>query len=981
MFLDRGGEAGALIAAHDWSSTALGSIASWPPSLRTTVSLLLRSPLPMVMLWGNEGVMLYNDAYSIFAGRRHPQLLGCKVRDGWPEVADFNDHVMRVVLAGETLTYKDQELRLYRLGRSEQVFMDLNYSPVLDENGVPAGVICILADTTERVAADRRLQIERQRQRQMLQQMPGFAALLSGPEHRFDYVNDAYIQIAGQRAFVGRTVREVLPELDDQGFYELLDRVYSTGTAFSAHAVPIALDRLDGQRFIDFQYEPVRDDQDAVIGIFVGGYDVTDQVRGERRREALLKLDGRLRAIGGPTELAYASAELLGEALGGCRVGYGEMDAGAGTIAVGRTWSLPGLPDVSGVHDFMNYGTYLDELRAGRAVTVMDVDVDPRTADRASAFRAIGVRACLDVPVMEAGCAVAEVFVHSAMPRVWSDADVGLAREFAERTRATIARRTAEASLRNSEARYRTLFETIDQGFCVVEFIDGPAGALSDYVHREANPAYERHAGLSNIVGKTAHGVLTAQEADEWLALFRPVLVTGEPIRFERELVATRRHLDVECFRIEPPARRQLAILFQDVTARKNAELALRELNETLERRVGERTAELMQVEEALRQAQKMEAVGQLTGGIAHDFNNLLAGISGSLELLDRRLAEGRTYGLGRYIHAAQTSARRAAALTQRLLAFSRRQTLDPKPTNANRLIAGMEELIRRTVGPSIELEVVGAGGLWLTQIDPAQLESALLNLAINARDAMPAGGRITIETANTWFDARAAQSHELPPGQYLSICVTDTGTGMTREVMERAFDPFFTTKPLGQGTGLGLSMVHGFVRQSGGQVRIYTELGKGTTMCLYLPRFAGEITATEESGIAGGPVSGSGEVVLVIDDEPIVRMLIVEVLLEAGYSALEAEDGASGLKILQSAPRIDLLITDVGLPGGMNGRQVADAARVNHSNLKVLFVTGYAENAVVGNGHLDPGMAIITKPFVMAELSNKVREMIETIQ
>jgi signal transduction histidine kinase len=331
---------------------------------------------------------------------------------------------------------------------------------------------------------------------------------------------------------------------------------------------------------------------------------------------------------------------------------------------------------------------------------------------------------------------------------------------------------------------------------------------------------------------------------------------------------------------------------------------------------------ELAKAQEALRQSQKMEAVGQLTGGIAHDFNNLLAGISGSLELLERRLTEGRYGGIERYIVGAQSSARRAAALTQRLLAFSRRQTLDPKPTNANRLISGMEELIRRTVGPSVEVEVVGAGGLWTTKVDPSQLESALLNLCINARDAMPNGGHITIETANKWLDERAARERELPPGQYISLCVTDTGSGMAPDVIAHAFDPFFTTKPLGQGTGLGLSMIHGFVRQSGGQVRIYSELGQGTTMCLYLPRFVGEIDEADVPETLHDADLGRGETILVIDDEPTVRMLMVEVLEEAGYAAVEAGDGLTGLKILQSDARIDLLISDVGLPGGMNGRK-----------------------------------------------------------
>ena len=385
-----------------------------------------------------------------------------------------------------------------------------------------------------------------------------------------------------------------------------------------------------------------------------------------------------------------------------------------------------------------------------------------------------------------------------------------------------------------------------------------------------------------------------------------------------------------------------------------------------------------MATEEALRQSQKMEAVGQLTGGIAHDFNNLLTGITGSLELLGIRIAQGRLNDVERYSIAAQGAAKRAAALTHRLLAFSRRQTLDPKPTDVNRLVSGMEDLVRRTVGPAIEVEVVEAVGLWATLVDPNQLENALLNLCINARDAMPEGGRLTIETANRWIDARTARERELEPGQYVSLSVSDTGTGMPPEVIAKAFDPFFTTKPLGLGTGLGLSMIYGFARQSGGQVRIYSEVGDGTNVCLYLPRHFGEAEdAGVDAELADAPRALDGETVLVVDDEPTVRMLVIEVLEELGYKAIEAADGAAGLKLLQSSARIDLLVTDVGLPGGMNGRQMADAARVGRPELKILFITGYAENAVVGNGFLDPGMHVMTKPFAMEALAGRIKALI----
>jgi len=414
-----------------------------------------------------------------------------------------------------------------------------------------------------------------------------------------------------------------------------------------------------------------------------------------------------------------------------------------------------------------------------------------------------------------------------------------------------------------------------------------------------------------------------------------------------------------------------------DIEDQKSSEQALAELNATLEEQVRARTAELLEAEATLRQSQKMEAVGQLTGGLAHDFNNLLTGITGSLELLATRLAQGKVTELERYLNVAQGAAKRAASLTHRLLAFSRRQTLDPKPTDINQLVAGMDDLIRRTVGPAVTVEVARAPGLWAVLADPNQLENALLNLCINARDAMPDGGSLVIETGNRVLDENAAKALELSAAEYVSLSVSDTGGGMTADVIARAFDPFFTTKPLGEGTGLGLSMVYGFTRQSGGQACISSEPGKGTKVCLYLPRFAGDVGVAEPSADAQRAGRGRGETVLVVDDEPTVRLLINEVLEELGYHVLEAETGAAGLQILDLAGRVDLLITDVGLPGGMNGRQLADAALVSRPDLKVLFITGYAENAVIGNGCLKPGMHVLTKPFSLETLGERVREII----
>jgi signal transduction histidine kinase/PAS domain-containing protein len=850
-FAAGGGKIGALLREHDWSKTPLGPLEIWPQSLRTTVGLVLHSVVPIVLLWGQDGTMIYNDAYSIFAGGRHPALFGSKVREGWPEIADFNDNVMKIGLAGGTLAYSDQELTLYRSGQPEQVWMNLDYSPAPDERGNPAGVIAIVVETTARVLAERRQAAERERQRAIFQQMPGFVGVLTGPDHVFEYVNDAYVAISGPRTFVGRSVREVFPELEGQGIYELLDRVYATGKPFRAQAMPIRLVAENEDRYIDLLYEPIRNDGGEVTGIFVGGYDVTDRVRAEARRETLARLTDKLHDLTNPDDIAFTASEILGRALRVSRVGYGAIDPDAETLEVVRDWVAPGVETLAGVLPLRAYGSFIDSLKRGEFIAINDVEKDERTANAADGLKSRSARSFVNVPTLEHGRLVAVLFINDAAVRAWSPQDLALIHEVAARTRVAVERSRNEAALRN--------------------------------------------------------------------------------------------------------------------------------LNATLQNRIAAALAEQAMMEEALRQSQKMEAVGQLTGGLAHDFNNLLAGISGSLEIMQSRVRQGRVNDVERYMTAAQGAVMRAAALTHRLLAFSRRQTLEPKPTDVNHLVTGMQEIIQRTVGPTIAVEFVGLSGLWPTLVDHSQLENSLLNLCLNARDAMPNGGKITVETANKWLDARAARQHDMPEGQFLSLCVTDTGVGMPPDVTARAFEPFFTTKPTGEGTGLGLSMVYGFARQSGGQVRIYSEVGQGTTVCIYLPRFYGELARDDEPAKAANmSPSRNSETVLVVDDEPTVRMLISDILEELGYLAIEAADSVAGLNVLQSDARIDLLVTDVGLPGGLNGRQMADAARVTRPDLKVLFITGYAENSVLGNGRLAPGMAVMTKPFPVEMMASRIKQMIE---
>ncbi|AQS48036.1 hybrid sensor histidine kinase/response regulator [Thioclava nitratireducens] len=663
------------------------------------------------------------------------------------------------------------------------------------------------------------------------------------------------------------------------------------------------------------------------------------------------------------------------------------------------------------------------------------------------------------------------------------------------------------------DAGYKALMELIDDGFCVIQFIDGPRGPLSDYVHIEANSGYERHTGIDGIVGKTVFDV-APQDGDEWVKIYGEVLRTGEPLRFEREFVEVGRHIEVSARRVEPASKAQVAVLFRDITDRKQKERELREsqrraeknarhvaralsagailgtwvwyldsetfdldddfsrsmgldparavegltieqivvnvheddkpglmaaidratqqtspyahqfrvrradgryhwveangrmesqtprifagvlmdlddrraileerdkaaaalsqLNETLEQRVEEQTAKLMQQEEKLRQAQKMEAVGQLTGGLAHDFNNLLTAISGSLEFVAKRLEDGRPEEILRYLEAARSSTERAAGVTQRLLSFSRQQSLMPKPTDVPQLVHGMEDLLRHTIGPHILIRTEHSAAPWPAMVDPNQLESALLNLCINSRDAMPDGGTITISTANEVIQDGHS---ELQPGNYLRLSVRDTGTGMSAEEISKAFDPYFTTKPSGKGTGLGLSMVYGFARQSGGCATIEADCGVGTTVNIFLPRSTAAIEfPTAQRPVAEAPAASADHSILVVDDEVIVRFVVVEALEEAGFTVYEAGNAADGLALLHEQPGVSVLLTDIGLPGGMTGRELASRAKESREDLKIIFMTGYDEEAATGPAQVDA--EVLLKPFDFDEMVHRVKRL-----
>jgi PAS domain S-box-containing protein len=1142
-FLTGAGELGRLICEFDWGATSVGPIESWPGYLRTTISTILRSPVPMVTLWNPDGVMIYNEAYSGFAVARHPRLLGSPIREGWPEVADFHDNVMKTVLDGRVLSYRERELTLFRRGRAEPVWLDLDYSPLLDEGNRPAGVIAIVIEVTDKILAQRRLDAERKQFGQMFDQSPSFMSMKYGPDHRAEMANPAYYRLMGPRDIVGRPVSEALPEIAGQGFKELLDKAYATGETHHATAASLKIERVAGQpleeRFVDFVYQPIRGENGQIIGIFAQGNDVTDRVVAERLAR---ETDANFRAVTQimPNHLWTAQPDGSVDWVNERAIEYFGIpdlrtdqerwletihpDDRAGSGLVYQTAIQTGTAYETEFRARRHDGAYRWFL--ARAIPVRNADgtilrwvgtntdiherklaEDANTRDRDRFWQLsqdLLVVCDFQGWITAVNPAVTRMLGWEEDEFVGKDILTFIHPEDLERSQAQLGNLTDGNPMQGFENRFRAK----SGGYRVIAWAGVPEAGRIHSIGRDmteeraARRERERSWTLSPVIKviATAEGETLAvnpawtsllgwTEADSVGRHVNDFLAPEgleQGLRGLQQLSVGLTMVDYETVsRTKSGDRRRIAwttmpeggILYafgRDVTAERDAAEALaasradrdriwnttndlmavagrdgylKSVNPAWSRLlgydettllgrpfldfvsqadrprvlagmaqlargdgmtefeyrlvhadgqisliawnaepqgdtfyvVGRNVTEQRRVEEALRQSQKMEAVGQLTGGIAHDFNNLLQGITGSLDLLQTRLAQGRLSDLSRFITGAMAAANRAAALTHRLLAFSRRQPLDPKPVSANPLIASMEDLLRRTMGEQITLDLILAPDLWPTLCDPHQLENAVLNLAINGRDAMPAGGKLTIETRNCDLDEGSPfWSRDMRPGAYVCVSVSDTGIGMCQETIEKAFEPFFTTKPIGQGTGLGLSMIYGFVRQSEGYTRISSELGRGTSLKLFLPRYSGGLPVeAPRDAPSVARLASIGETVLVIEDEPVVRALIVEVLADLGFAAVEATDGPGGLELLQSRQRIDLLISDVGLPG-LNGRQLADAARLLRPGLKVILMTGYAEVAASAQGFLEPGMALITKPFAMAELAAKIRATVE---
>jgi PAS domain S-box-containing protein len=1010
----------------------LGNPEGWPEALKALVGVMLGSKQPMFIASGQDLTLLYNDGYAEILGAKHPDAMGRPFLEVWSEIADDLRPIVAQSMSGLPVHMDDITLMMQRHGYPEETHFAFSYTPIRGENGRVEGFFCPCTETTQQVMAERRLAKESERQRRLFEQAPGFITILSSPDHIFEFVNEAYSRLFGGREFVGRTVRDVFPDLEGQGFFERLDEVYATGERYVAHHVEVHLQAFDAvpreQRFLDFIYEPVLDDRGQVTGIFCEGHDVTEEVQSQA---ALRESEERYRQIvEGAEDFAIVTQDDDGVILSWNR-GAERLTGFSETEAVGSCSSLfftdediaAGIPDHemnraredgrfvnerwhqrkdgsrfwgSGLMMSVAGGGFLKIFRDRTA----EHEAEAAMRESEEKFRAFaqavpnhvwtapadGRLDWFNDRVLEYSGKAFDELTGEGWTSVVHPDDLPVASEAWTRSLATGGTYEVEFRLRRADGAFRwhlaravriagsgqgrvrwigTNTDIEDQKAAVSALADlnktleeqvaertadrdrvwrNSRDLLvihgADGVFRAVNPAWQDILGYSSeeLVGQSFAAFVWPDDLALTAEGVHAAASTGDLSNFENRY----RHKDGTPRWISWHTSKEGDLIFgygRDITIEKR------------------RQADLELTQEALRQSQKLEAMGQLTGGVAHDFNNLLAPIVGGLDLLQRRKLGGEREQ--RLIAGALQSAERAKTLVQRLLAFARRQPLQASAVNLSSLISGMAELVASTSGPKIETVIDVPADLPPAQADPNQLEMAILNLAVNARDAMPGGGTITIEARAEEADA---ELKIVGPGPFVRLSVADTGEGMDQETLSRAIEPFYSTKGIGKGTGLGLSMVHGLASQLGGALALSSRPGEGTKVDLWLP-VSDEAPAVGNTAASDGLAKLTLGTALVVDDEEIVRMTTADMLSDLGFDPVEASSAEMAISLLERGEAFDLIVTDHLMPG-MTGAELAALVRWRGIDTPVLIVSGYAN--VDG---ISPEFPRLTKPFRQADL------------
>ncbi|MCK9686284.1 response regulator [Scleromatobacter humisilvae] len=889
-----------LMRAHDWASTPLGPVSGWASSLKVALGLLLTSRFEMWLGWGDDIHFFYNDAYRPTLGSKHPQSLGQPIRLIYPEIwDDIKDRLHSVYHDGASTWDRALLLLINRRGFPEETYHTFSYSPLRGDSGRVEGIFCAVTEETERVISERRLA-----------SLGALATNLTGAEGEPEVLRAAARALGSNGRDLPFTVTYLF-DADGAAHVAGMTNV-PEGSELARRAVATR-DALWDVGTIWRDAQAIEVDLVPQLGYPMGAWAIPPA------RAAIVPI-----------------------------VGQGSEHP-VGALLVGLNPYRPGDAD---------YLSYLGLLAGQLSSSLAGARVYDAERRRAQTL-------------------AEAVALREAAADALAQANLQL---------------TSEVALRTQERdRMQRLFEQSPSFMALL--------AGREHRFEFANNAYLQLIGHREVVGLAVREALPEVEGQGFFELLDNCFDSATPF------VGTNMKVQLQRARAAALEERFINLVYQpivnadgaveglfvngfDVTHQHRAESALQALNETLEQRVTLRTTELADAlrklqhesgereaaQAALRQAQRMESLGQLTGGVAHDFNNLLQVISGNLQLLRREVAGNER--AEKRVQSAIGGVTRGAKLASQLLAFGRRQPLEPKVLNIGRFIKGMDDMLRRALGEEIELETVISGGLWNALVDPGQIENAILNLGINARDAMPDGGKLTIEAGNAMLDDEYCRLHEdLQPGQYVMVGVTDTGSGIAPELLERVFEPFFSTKPEGKGTGLGLSMVYGFVKQSGGHVKIYSELGQGTTIRIYLPRVHQSEDALADETAA--PVRGGSETVLVVEDDDEVRETAVGLLTDLGYRVLKAREAMGALSIIESGMPIDVLFTDVVMPGPLRSPELARKAKERLPGLAVLFTSGYTENAIVHGGRLDRGVELLSKPYTREALARKIRHVL----